>query len=305
MSIKPNVFLIGVQKSATTSLYDWVSQHPNVCGPVSMKDTPFFIDDKLYNKGFSFIEDIYGKYYKDHKIVINGSAHTIYFEKALKRLSEYRPDGKILLVLRNPVERAISAYNFAVKRNLETKDLKSSIDEEYLRLKSKDVQLLSETTYIDHGMYFKQISILKKYFSDDNILILFYEDIKSKPEQVINKVYTFLEIDNQFNPDLKALNKTGSVRFKFIKDLVYNNNPIKKFLLKYVFDVIVPYDLKYRIKISILRFITKKDSFKSKNKPENKINNETRCFMYGLLKNDIENLENLLNKDLSNWKNYK
>ena len=80
MSLKPNVFLIGVQKSATTSLYDWISQHPDVCGPISTKDTPFFIDDKLYNKGFSFLESIYSKYYENQKVIINGSAHTIYFE---------------------------------------------------------------------------------------------------------------------------------------------------------------------------------------------------------------------------------
>jgi hypothetical protein len=300
MSLTPNTFLIGVQKSATTSLYDWIAQHPDVCGPISTKDTPFFIDDKLYSKGFSFLESIYSKYYENQKVIINGSAHTIYFEKALKRLSNYNPEAKIILVLRNPVERAISAYNFAVKRNLDDKDLLSSIDEEHLRLKSDDVQILSETTYIDHGRYFKQISMLRNYFKEENTLILFYKDVKHNPEQVIKETYSFLNLDPQFNPELKALNKTGTVRFKLIKNLVYNNNPVKKFLLKNVFDVIMPYDLKYRIKISILRLITKKDL----NTPQKEINNETKMYLYNLLKNDINNLENLLNKDLSHWKNY-
>ena len=305
MQIKPNVFLIGVQKSATTSLYNWIAQHPDVCGPTSTKDTPFFIDDKLYNKGFSFLESIYSKYYENQKVIINGSAHTVYFEKALKRLSNYNPEAKIILVLRNPVERAISAYNFAVKRNLDDKDLLSSIDEEHLRLKSDDVQILSETTYIDHGRYFKQISMLRNYFKEENTLILFYKDVKHNPEQVIKETYSFLNLDPQFNPELKALNKTGTVRFKLIKNLVYNNNPVKKFLLKNVFDVIIPYDLKYRIKISILRLITKKDTKATKEQPKNVIDNQTKRYLYKLLEEDINNLESLLNKDLSHWKLFK
>jgi hypothetical protein len=305
MSLTPNTFLIGVQKSATTSLYDWIAQHPDVCGPISTKDTPFFIDDKLYSKGFSFLESIYSKYYENQKVIINGSAHTIYFEKALKRLSNYNPEAKIILVLRNPVERAISAYNFAVKRNLDDKDLLSAIDEEHLRLKSDDVQILSETTCIDHGRYFKQISLLRNYFKEENTLILFYKDVKHNPEQVIKETYSFLNLDPQFNPELKALNKTGTVRFKLIKNLVYNNNPVKKFLLKNVFDVIIPYDLKYRIKISILRLITKKDTKATKEQPKNVIDNQTKRYLYKLLEEDINNLEILLNKDLSHWKLFK
>ena len=93
-----------------------------------------------------------------------------------------------------------------------------------------------------------------------------------------------------------------TVRFKVIKDLVYNNNPIKKFLLKHVIDVIVPYDLKYRIKISILRLITKKDTKTAKKQPKNVIDNQTKLYLYELLEEDISNLEKLLNKDLSHWK---
>ena len=73
-------------------------------------------------------------------------------------------------------------------------------------------------------------------------------------------------------------------------------------MLKHVIDVIVPYDLKYRIKISILRLITKKDTKTAKKQPKNVIDNQTKLYLYELLEEDISNLEKLLNKDLSHWK---
>ena len=295
--IKPNVFLVGVQKSATTSVYDWVAQHPDVCGPVSMKDTPFFIDDQLFKKGYDFLSKIYAPSYSGQRLVINGSAHNIYFEHALERIHKLNTDAKIILVLRNPVDRAISAYNFAVKRNLEKDDFPTAIEKEHERLQSDNIQILSETTYIDHGLYSKQITTLLKYYPQKNIKILLYERVREFPEQVIAELYQFLDIDSDFVPELRKLNVTGETRFRIIKNLIYNNSKTKTFLIKNGLDKLLSYDQKYRLKIFFLKFITKKGKVEQK-----KLSLETRKRILEMFLKDIEQLEKITELNLSHWK---
>lgn len=298
--IQPNLFLIGVQKSATTSVYDWIAQHPQVCGPVSMKDTPFFIDDELYSKGTEFLDGVYQKQYQGQEVIINGSAHNVYFEHAMQRIKAFNPEAKLILILRNPVDRAISAYYFARKRNLEKDELRLAIEKEKERLKSTDLKVLSETTYIDHGLYYKQLKRLYQYFSPEQTMILFYEDIKNRPEEVIRDVYIRLGVDQDFKPEFRSLNKTGQTRFKWIKNLIYNDSRAKKFLLKNLVDKIIPYDLKYRIKIFFLNLIT---SDSKAPRAGAVVDKETRDYIKHFFEDDISNLELMLEKDLSHWKN--
>ena len=296
----PNVFLIGVQKSATTSVYDWMAQHPDVCGPVSLKDTPFFIDDHLYNKGLEFLQGIYRREFKGQKVILNGSAHNIYFEHALQRISELNPEGKMILILRNPVDRAFSAYNFAVKRNLESQDLETAVADEPNRITDPDLKIRSETTYVDHGLYYKQIQRLYAYFKPEQLKVVLYEDVRERPEETIRDLYEFIGVDPGFTPDFRTLNKTGTVKYAWIKNMVYNDSKLKRFLLRYIIDPLIPYDLKYRTKIFLLNAMTGKS--KKGQQPRAVLTPENRTLLHSFFQEDIANLEKLLERDLSAWK---
>lgn len=294
----PNAFLIGVQKSATTSLYDWIGQHPDVCAPFSMKDTPFFIDDTLYAKGTSFLDEVYRREFGGQRIILNGSANIIYFEHAVKRMAQCNPQAKLLLVLRNPVERAISAYNFAVKRNMEDLPLMEAVNREPERIAQGDLRTLSNNTYVDHGKYYEQISRLYNYYPESQVLIFLYEDIRSNPSEVIAKTYAFLGLDTSFEPNLRSLNKTGSVRFAWIRNALYSQSGIKKFLVKNVLDKILPYDRKYRLKIFFLNLVTSKTKERPQSGPDL---TEARALIRKQLQPDIEKLQGLLGRDLNHW----
>ena len=297
--LNPNVFLIGAQKAATTSLYDWMAQHPEVCAPFSMKDTPFFIDDTLYNKGLAFLHSVYHPEYKGEAVILNGSANIIYFEKALRRIAALDPGAKLILVLRNPVERAISAFNFARKRNMEPLSLEEAIDAEPERIRKGDLRVLSNNTYLDHGRYFRQIQALHRIFPPEQLLVLFYEDLRNKPEEVIAKTYRFIGVDSAFVPEFKTLNKTGSVRFSWIRNLIYSQNSLKQFMVRNVVDRWLPYDLKYRTKIFFLNLVTKRKTDPGENR---RTDPKTLKRMKELLSEDTKQLEALLEKDLSAWK---
>lgn len=80
-SVLPNTFLIGAQKCATTSIYDWLSQHPKVCAPISVKDYAFFTRDDFYNKGLKHLSSFYNGSYNNEKVILQGSVHYIFLKK--------------------------------------------------------------------------------------------------------------------------------------------------------------------------------------------------------------------------------
>lgn len=297
--LTPNVFLIGVQKAATTSLYDWLAQHPEVCAPFSMKDTPFFIDDELFAKGGEFLDKIYRNEYSGQPVVLNGSANIIYFEKAIKRIASLNPDARLILVLRNPVERAISAYNFAVKRNMEKESLQKAISLEKSRIREGDLRTLSNNTYVDHGRYYTQITRLRNYFPAKSAHIVFYEDIRNDPLAVVRDVYEFIGVSQDFEPELKQLNKTGEVRFPWVRNALYSQSGIKKALVRHILDPLLPYNIKYKLKIFFLNLVTSQRSNKNE---ANRDDIEARELIQEALSEEIERLEELLGKDLKSWK---
>jgi hypothetical protein len=124
----PNFILIGVQKAGTTSLYDWIAQHPDVYGPKGMKDFPFFCNDEYYKNGLKW----FSKFFRDHhgeKIIFHGYVNYIYNNMSAQRIYDYKKDIKLLLILRNPIERAYSAFWYMRKIGIETlKTFEEAID---------------------------------------------------------------------------------------------------------------------------------------------------------------------------------
>ena len=293
--IKPNTILIGAQKCATTSVYNWVSQHPEVCGPSTLKDYSFFIKDSFFEKGIDLFKKDYEKEgYNNQKIILHGCVHYIYFKKAIDRIYEYDPNIKLLLVLRNPIDRAISAYQYAKKMNLEKLEFKSALKKENTRLKG-NLSDRSELTYVSHSKYGEQLEYLLQKFDRSQLCVIFYDDVNNRPESVTQKIFNFLDVDLNFTPSFSVLNRTGKLKFKALQKVVYSQNKYKKGIVKYVLDPILP--LSKRIKI--------KNRFKEWNTKNNKVKedfSEYKMLLKPLFVDDINKTEKILNLDLSHWK---
>jgi len=295
--VKPNTFLIGVQKAATTSLFNWIAQHPEVSGPSSIKDYPFFIKDEFYKEGIGSLDRIYREEgYTNERVVMQGSVQYMFFKKASERISEYNPNSKIIIVLRNPVERAISAYRYFNKMNLETLTMKEAILEEEKRLHGT-FQERCELTYVAHGLYAKQLKEVFSFFPRDQILILFYEQVKNEPQNTVRRVFQFLNIAPDFQPDFKILNQTGNVRIQWLQKLVFNQNKIKKFIVKNFLDFLMPLHKRTKLKLRLKEWNTKGSPAVSTEEFA-----EERKVLRRLFLEDICELEVLLKKDLSSWK---
>lgn len=155
MSKLPNTILIGAQKAGTSSLYNWLSQHPDIFAPEEMKDFHFFTLDKFYNQGVSFL----APYYNDvdgEKVIMKGAVNYIYFPETAKRLYNYNPSLKFLLLLRNPYTRAISAYNYFYNLGIENLSFEAALEREQSK-KLNTRQELADFSYLKHGFYYEQL----------------------------------------------------------------------------------------------------------------------------------------------------
>ena len=294
----PNTFLIGAQKAATTSVYSWLAQHPEICAPMSVKDYAFFTRDEFYAKGFSHLSNFYSDELNNEKIVLQGSVHYIFFEKALKRIQEFNPNSKFILIVRNPIERAISAYQYALKFNYENLPIKEAFAKEEERLKDSDVRTLSELTYKHHGLYYKQIQTFLKYFKEEQLKVVLYDDVSENSNQVVEELFTFLNIDQGFIPEFKSLNNTGDIKNKTFQKIVFGNGALRNFLVKKVFKSIISDSLKAKLRWKIIHLNTKEKQSTYLDAIDEDLKNELISFF----KQDIEHLEVYLSKDLSSWK---
>lgn len=295
--ILPNTFLIGAQKAATTSVYSWLSQHPDVCAPMSVKDYAFFTRDDFFEKGLEHLSSFYEGEYNNEGIVLQGSVHYIFFEKALKRIYDFNPNSKFILVLRNPIERALSAYEYALKFNYENLAINEAFRNEDLRMKSEDHRVTSELTYKNHGLYYKQIQVFLKYFNRNQIKIVLFEDV-SNPELLTKELFEFLEIDSNFNPVFKAMNITGKVKNKTIQKALLGDNKIKKWVMNNVVNRLFSQELIAKLRWKIIHLNTAKNEVDYLDGSNDDLKKE----LFSFFEKDISNLELFLSRDLSHWK---
>ena len=295
----PNAILIGAQKAGTSSLYDWIAQHPDVCGNVSVKDFPFFINNKFYQKGLNHLSEIFDSYYNNEKVILHGNVQYIFDPIGLKRIKKDINNPKFILILRNPVDRILSAYYYFKKMHLEDENniLIASIKKRKDRENSEDFVIRDALTYIKHGLYAKQLKEFLKHFNRDQLHICFFKDLKENKEMVMREVYNFLEINEDFIPEFDIKNKTGEIRSTFIQSLFFKKNIVRKFIVDKLVNKILPLHKRTELRWKIKELNT---SNLKKEKQELSLEDRGKLLEYFI--DDINKLERMLKIDLGFWK---
>ncbi len=207
----PNFIIAGPPKTGTTSLFDWLSAHPNVL-PSKIKETYYFYDDANVGSAFAnFNKDgweKYEEYFSEHSneaIVMEASPGYIYSELAAKQLSTLK-DLKVVIVYRAAADRLFSEYQF---NRFKTKKFSGSFDE-YLgydgtRFTSHLVEESILTPYVDLWL---------KYVKEYQFRIINFDDLKSDHLQVLRKLASYLGIDASYfeTVTLERKNETFGLR---------------------------------------------------------------------------------------------
>ncbi len=206
--------IIGAQKSGTTSLYNYLIQHPQVV-PARTKEVHYF--DLNFDKGISWYQEQFHPCDRQNKLITGeASPYYIFHPLVAKRVQQTLPKVKIIILLRNPVERAISHYYHEVRLGVEEKGIEEAIASEPTRLAGETEKILENPnyysfnhqhyTYLSRGKYLDQIKNWLNHFPKQQILILKSEDLYNHPPTILNQVCNFLEIPPYQLPDYGKYN---------------------------------------------------------------------------------------------------
>ena len=203
LRVLPNLVVIGVVRSGTTSLYHYLSQHPSIIKS-AYDELGYF--DSNYDLGLNWYKSLFPTIFEKKKVEEkNGKFITydvtpfyIYNEKVPKRIQKIIPDSKLILILRNPVDRAYSNY-FITKQNKKFEDI---ISEEKETLKIIDQKNKEEyykfvhTSLLSRGFYAEQLEKWFKIFPRNQILIIKSEDFAIQTNKIMNEIFNFLGLEN-------------------------------------------------------------------------------------------------------------
>jgi len=208
---KPTYVGIGAQKCASTWLHRVLAEHPEVSVP-QVKELDFF--SYRYDHGYQWYERCFQNAKPSRA---RGEISPSYFAEAAvpERVAHYLPGAKILLSLRDPVERALSNHRHEVREgHLAGADL------------SFETGLANNPMYIEQGLYATHLKNWLRHFARADILVVLMEDIAADPRAVCRTVYQFLGVDDRYLPAglTNRYNRSFATRWSLLggmKDAVY------------------------------------------------------------------------------------
>ncbi|MFW6016987.1 MAG: sulfotransferase [bacterium] len=286
----PNFLIVGAMRSGTTSLYNSLANHPSIYFP-HLKEPRFFsslINDLAKNgpgdKYIKFINswESYKNLYNNAGGAIatgDASVENLYLHnQVIPKIHQYLGDVKIIIVLRNPYKRAVSAYKYLLMKGRETLTFNDALQEEGNRMKKKWLPIWY---YKNNGFYYSQVKSYLNSFS--NVKIILFEDLINKPNQTLNEVSHFLLDEHTYNlKDITVSNKSG-------KDVFYSIYQ-KNNMLRIIYKTLPRNTRKYFIKY-IGQYLS--DQYDKSIDLENPLN---QCY-----NEDINKLMGLIERDLRPW----
>lgn len=206
--VLPDYLIIGAERCGTTSLHNYLSKHPFVVPP-ARKDIHFF--NLNYGRGANWYRTHFPtRSYKQYSTRIRGKGFAtgdvtpsyLFHPHAPRRVREILPRVKLLVLFRNPVERAFSHYQMALRDGYETLPFEEAIEKEEERLRGELEKMLEDDryysaprhlySYLSRGLYVDQLTTWMNFFPREQILVLKSEELYRDPAGVLRRTQEFL-----------------------------------------------------------------------------------------------------------------
>ena len=193
----PDFIIVGARKAGTTSLYNYLIKHPAIAEPVT-KEIHYF--DYYYNKlPLAWYKACFGNK-KKWQIIGEATPEYLTNHYAAQRIHKLKPNMKIIILLRNPIDTSFSDWKMQVMKGNEYLNFHSAIKAEEERLRGEWSKVLrgeySEKymmyAYLSRSYYYEYIKKYYEYFDKKQILIIKSEDLFNNPEVIMKEVYAFL-----------------------------------------------------------------------------------------------------------------
>jgi hypothetical protein len=218
----PDFIIIGAQKGGTSSMAFYLNQHPQIKFS-TVKEIHFF--DNNFSRNLNWYKSYFPINNKKYREFITGEAtpNYLFHPHCPERIKKTLPQVKLIVLLRNPIERAFSHYQMQVRNGYEDKkSFQEAVQVETIRIKMEMEKVLKDKnytnfnlqrfSYLERGKYFKQINRWLKYFDYDQFLFLKSEDFFTDPLITMNLIYDFLQIEHINPTNLSIQNQGHSVQ---------------------------------------------------------------------------------------------
>jgi hypothetical protein len=308
----PNFFIIGAQKAGTTSLYHYLKQHPQVY--MSPVKEPFFFNHEISPNGEVLKERFGGPdrspnakcaNLEEYRTLFEGvgeeeaigeaSVLYIYAPGTAERIERHVPGARAIALLRDPTDRAYSAFKYALRIGVEPlTDFAQALREEENRIRDNWHYALH---YRRRGLYHEQLKRYYEVFGRERMGVWLYDELKEDPVSVAQSVFGFLGVEDSFVPDTSSKHNPASVpkneaarlairfmnaTFPAVRKIVPSAPVVRK---------IVPSAYKVR-QLANRRILTEESP---------PLDPEVRAELVEGYRQDILRLEELIGRDLSAW----
>lgn len=293
----PNFIIAGVARCGTTSLYHYMKQHAEIGFPAK-KEPKYFSaielefphrgpGDDTVDLGMVRTEEDYLKLFAkadSYKVFGEASSDYLYYhEKTIPGIKEMLGDIPIILVLRNPIERAYSAYNNLVRDGRETLDFADALNAEEERLADNWDWMWA---YKSGSLYADGVRAFMKNFS--RVKVILFDDLASQTDDVLREVFEFLGVSSGVTVDSDTVySHSGKPKNSLVAKLTDRNNRFM-YTLRRMIMAIVPRSILEKAASRML----KKES----------LPDAARSALQDYFREDIRQLESLLGKDLGHWR---
>ena len=210
LRVLPDFVIIGAQKAGTTSLYNFITSHPTIA-PASRKELHYFsirydLGGLWYRSNFPTNLSRRRHYKKTGQKLLSGEASPSYlfYPRVPGRMRKDLPNAKLIVILRNPVDRAYSHYQHTLRQNDETLSFEKAVELEEERCAIEREQMIKDPgfvsndyrrySYLSIGVYADHLERWFKHYDRKQFLILAAEDLRKNPQRILDQVFNFLEV---------------------------------------------------------------------------------------------------------------
>ena len=296
----PNFLIVGAAKCGTTSLYHYLRQHPDVF--MSPVKEPRFFSGGALRKGIGpgdaleasravrtfddycrLFEKSIGK-----SAVGEASVETMFFyQQAIPAIQRHLGDPRIVIILRDPVDRVYSTYNYLVQDGWENLPFADALNKEDQRKRSGYGWIWR---YQEVGLYAGQVRAFQEHFS--RVHVILYDELKSNAIKMIKSVYSFLDVNPDFIPDMRHRhNVSGVPRWSLLNNLFVKPKRLHK-AARTIGGAILGAHRWVRLRDSLRSIILQKPGV---------INPDIEQQLRRFYRDDILKLQGYIGRDLSSW----
>lgn len=231
---KPFTFILGAQKTGTTSLHDFLLNHQDISVP-SIKETHFFSNTSLYKKGLDWYLEHFDL---NKKVMCEVDPSYLFFPKCNKRINDKIDSPRFIVIFRRPLERAFSHYLMSVYRGYEDLPFSDALHKEQERLNSRQKEFsLIHHSYLARGNYVKQLEEFYSLFDRSQFMYIKFDDLidSQKNQDLLTSICRFMDVDDRLiHNTITKSNTKKKIKSKMIRDLMYKESLFKDAINKII-----------------------------------------------------------------------